>query len=125
MEATLTPGQRAARLRKVRGLTQQQLADAVGISRVYVNNIEHDQAPNVRPLILDAIAAELGFPNWALLAASRSLEQAGLTEPSDGELHRLRQEVRALKRALGLTQVNSQNGAMAAPAFFERILSLA
>lgn len=121
MNSALTAGQRAARLRKVRGLTQQQLADAVGISRVYLNTIEHDQAPNVRPLILDAIAAELGFASWQRMAASRTLEQVALADTPESELARLRREVRELKKALGLyeappdgTKDNSQTTEKAA-----------
>lgn len=52
-------GDRIRRLRKARGWTQEQLAEAAQISRPQVTKIEKDDVPNIRATTLDAIARAL------------------------------------------------------------------
>ncbi len=82
----LTTGQKLARLRKMRGWTQQQLAELVGISRVYVNKIEHDQTATVRPLFLDTAARAVGIRDWASLGRLEFPGAAGLPALKNGNV---------------------------------------
>jgi transcriptional regulator with XRE-family HTH domain len=55
----MTIGENIKRLRKAKGLTQQQLADEIGVERPYITAFERgSRIPNMS--IGDAIAKELG-----------------------------------------------------------------
>lgn len=55
------------RLRKDRGLTQEQLAEAVGVRQPRIAEVERGDA-NPRLATLAKLALALGVPVWALLA---------------------------------------------------------
>jgi len=55
-----TPGDRLRKARESAGLSQQQLADRIGISRGSVTNYESDKHP-VRRIVLNAWAAATGM----------------------------------------------------------------
>ena len=95
----LSAGQKLARLRKMRGWTQQQLADAVDISRVYLNRIEHDQTANVRPLFLDTAARAVGVESWA------ALEALPLVVPGVTNFHSIKGALAAHPEAFGLSPI--------------------
>ena len=44
----MNPGEQLKRWRKAKGLTQEELASAVGIGPAYMSNLERDIAPNTR-----------------------------------------------------------------------------
>lgn len=48
--------------REKRGMTQEELAEKAGISRVSVSNIECDKVPDVKVKTLRAIAEALNAP---------------------------------------------------------------
>lgn len=56
-------GKRVATYRKQAGLSQQELADAVGLSLEYIRRIELNRHPNVRRKWIDAMAKVLGV-DW-------------------------------------------------------------
>lgn len=53
-------GDRLRALRKVRGITQQQLAGAAGLSISALARLEHGEDPNPRLATLQALAKALG-----------------------------------------------------------------
>ncbi len=56
------------RLRKQRGLTQAELAEAAGISRVSVADIESGRRDDVKLSTIKALAAALQVDNYALFS---------------------------------------------------------
>lgn len=70
MDLYQTIGRRLARLREARGWTQEQLAEAAGLSTVYVGRIEAGaKRPSVRAL--QALVAALDAPLWRLFSDLR------------------------------------------------------
>ena len=59
MDSPLSLGQRIRALRRRRGLTQQQLADAVGCTSTHLRGVEHDRN-GVSIALLDKLGEELG-----------------------------------------------------------------
>ena len=53
-------GRRIREIRDQKGITQEQLADAAGLTRPYLSNLERGIATNPRLETLRAIAAALG-----------------------------------------------------------------
>lgn len=53
-------GLRVARWRDIGGLTQQQLADAVGVTREYISMIENGHRPVTKRSLLISLAQALG-----------------------------------------------------------------
>src|SRR4051812_17722515 len=53
-------GLRVARWRDIGGMTQQQLADAVGVTREYISMIENGKRPVTKRSLLIALARTLG-----------------------------------------------------------------
>ncbi len=66
-------GGKLRRLRRERGLTQVQMAEALGISASYLNLLEHNQRPVTVPVLLK-------------LAQNLSVDIAALTAEDDGRL---------------------------------------
>ncbi len=54
-------GQRIATLRKMRGMTQQHLADVAGISRQHIGKIEKGELVSVAFVTIQQIADALGM----------------------------------------------------------------
>lgn len=76
-------GKRVARLRAVRGLTQEQLAEAASLSAIYVGRIEAGaKRPTVRTL--ERLASALDAPLWRLVTDARLTTE----EQAAGELER-------------------------------------
>lgn len=48
--------------REKRGMSQEELAKAAGVSRVSISNIENDKVPDVKVRTLRAIATALNEP---------------------------------------------------------------
>jgi DNA-binding XRE family transcriptional regulator len=59
--AKMFSGARLRRLRNERGLTQAALAQALGLSTSYVNQLENDQRPIAVPVLI-ALTEHFGLP---------------------------------------------------------------
>lgn len=59
------------RLRKQRGMTQAELAEAAGISRVSVADIESGRRDDIKLSTLKALAAALQVDNYALFSEEK------------------------------------------------------
>ena len=61
------------RLRQMRQMTQQEVADKAGIGRAYMSRIEHGSRPNCGIEVMERIANAIGvpLPLVVFMAASR------------------------------------------------------
>ena len=69
-------GLRVARWRDIGGMTQQQLADAIGVTREYVSMIENGRRPITKRSLLIAIGQALGVSISELTGQPREPESA-------------------------------------------------
>lgn len=79
MKKTLGLGERVLLERRQSGLSQQELADAAGVSRSYIKDIEIGRVTNVGVAAIDAIADALQVSPAYLLGYTES----PLDEPDD------------------------------------------
>jgi transcriptional regulator with XRE-family HTH domain len=54
-------GQRITALRKLEGISQQELADRAGLTRQHIGRIENGELPNVANVTIQQIAEALGM----------------------------------------------------------------
>ncbi len=54
-------GQRLKEARKLRGMSQDMLADKIGASRGVITNIEHDKVDEPQPMVINAICNVLNI----------------------------------------------------------------
>ena len=54
-------GQRLKEARKVRGISQDLLAEKIGASRGVITNIEHDKVDEPQPMVINAICNALNI----------------------------------------------------------------
>ena len=54
-------GQRITALRKMEGISQQELADRAGLTRQHIGSIERGELPNVANVTIQQIAEALGM----------------------------------------------------------------
>ena len=86
-QAAQRMGQRITALRKLEGISQQELADRAGLTRQHIGRIEKGELVSVAYVTIQAIAEALGMtvdiidPKLADLAPLRTL-----TEPMTGSL---------------------------------------
>lgn len=83
-------GERLGKLRRRRGLTQEQLAAASGVGVPTIRKIERDAQSTARLATLHRLARALEVPTTALLAAPRTQPAADTDDPG----------LRAIRRAL-------------------------
>jgi len=96
-------GQRVAQLRRERGLTQQAVADHLGVNHTYLSKIEHGRLPH-------APSAKL-IHNLAALLGANEEELLGLA--GQFEVRQLRRVVRDVP-AMGVLLRRLQTGAVTA-----------
>ncbi|MFR5602529.1 MAG: helix-turn-helix domain-containing protein [Lachnospiraceae bacterium] len=68
-------GQRLKRARKLRHISQDNLAKEIGVSRGVITNIELDRIDEPQPLVLDAICKILDINQRWLLYGQGPMEQ--------------------------------------------------
>lgn len=109
-----TLGQRLYSARKQRGHTQQSLAEAIGVSRGVIFNLEKDKT-TPQPIVANAVCGALGVRRDWLLTGTGPMEEPGPEEDNAllAELYEAARELtedeqlylldaaRALKRRLG------------------------
>ena len=54
-------GQRITALRKLEGISQQELADRAGLTRQHIGRIENGELPNVANVTIQQIAEAMGM----------------------------------------------------------------
>ena len=54
-------GQRITALRKMEGISQQELADRAGLTRQHIGRIENGELPNVANVTIQQIAEAMGM----------------------------------------------------------------
>ena len=92
-------GERLGKLRRRRGLTQEQLATASGVSVAAIRKIERDAQATARLATLHRLATVLGVPTTALLAAPK-IKAAKATD--DPGLLAIRQALQPIRSVNGL-----------------------
>lgn len=73
-----TIGQRVARLRKTRGLSQPELARLAGIKQPSLSNIENDKTETLRGVTLAGLCRELGVGPDELLGKTSAPKEAAI-----------------------------------------------
>ncbi|HOB19168.1 MAG TPA: helix-turn-helix transcriptional regulator [Candidatus Atribacteria bacterium] len=100
-------GEYLRHLRKVKGLTQKQLADLAGFSNTEISRIESGDRRKPSPIILKAIAPHLSVPYEELLKQAGYLEEVidhrGYTEhvfmDEDGRLTDIVRKAKEMQEA--------------------------
>jgi len=69
-------GERVKELRKSRGMTQRDLADAIKVNQVYVSRIETGRLKHVKPKLIKALSEVLDAPVDYLLLGEMSAQEA-------------------------------------------------
>ena len=93
-------GERLGKLRRRRGLTQEQLATASGVSVAAIRKIERDAQSTARLATLHRLATVLGVPTTALLAAPKAKPAKATDDPGLLTIRRALQPIRSVN---GLT----------------------
>lgn len=101
-------GERLGKLRRRRGLTQEQLATASGVSVAAVRKIERDGQATARLATLHRLATVLGVPTTALLAAPK-IKPAKTTD--DPGLRAIRQALQPIRSVRGVVFAEDVSGA--------------
>lgn len=101
-----TAGAEIRNLRRARGLTQQELADRVGMSRNHLSNVENGADASLA--MYRRIAAALGTSARDLVS-EMTVEEAAIYE-RDGNNKAFGDYVRRLRRARGWTQATLASG---------------
>lgn len=92
-------GERLGKLRRRRGLTQEQLATASGVSVAAIRKIERDAQATARLATLHRLATALGVPTTALLAAPKVKPAKATDDPG---LRAIRQALQPIRSVGGL-----------------------
>mgnify|MGYP006068823307 CR=1 FL=1 len=79
---TLSIGQRLKEARKARKISQDALAEKLGVSRGVITNIEHDKVEEPQALVLSAICQVLNINRQWLLDGTGSMEPKQPDGPS-------------------------------------------
>jgi transcriptional regulator with XRE-family HTH domain len=78
---TQTPGERIKSVRERRGLTQQEVADAVGVTRVAVALWESGDTKSLKPGHLFKLARKFGkSPEWLVTGKGNELPASALLD---------------------------------------------
>ena len=73
-ENRLTLGVKLRVIRKARGMSQEELADAVGVSRSTISRLERDRPVARRKKLVSAIETALGVPSGFFLSGNAPTE---------------------------------------------------
>ena len=73
----MTIGERLKAARKKNGLSQDELAKSIGVSRGVVTNIEYDKVDEPQPIIIDAIVKALKIKKEWLLTGNGEMDDSG------------------------------------------------
>jgi len=96
-------GQRVRAAREQQHLTQQDLSNLVGMSRVIISKIENGHHKSVNPHRIAAIAGALSLPERSFLALSllpiRTVKEIGTTGDTSGEVKRVIERLHNLPTA--------------------------
>ena len=58
------------------GLTQEQIAEKMGISRVFYNNIENGKVPEIKPVYIYAFCQITGFSTDDIILPTKSTKRS-------------------------------------------------